>query len=133
MGISEATFYVLKKRYGNLGLLEVRELRQLRDENARLKRLVADLTLDRHILQEVVKRTDLTTSKRRDIAQWIRDCFQLSVRRSCALIRLRNATWYYRSQARDSSALRQRLRELATARPRFGYERRPILGHGFRP
>jgi len=36
--------------------LEVRELRQLRDENARLKRLVADLTLDRHILQEVVKK-----------------------------------------------------------------------------
>jgi putative transposase len=40
MGISEATFYVWKKRYGDLGLLEVRELRQLRDENARLKRLV---------------------------------------------------------------------------------------------
>jgi len=56
MGVSEATFYVWKKRYGNLGLLEVRELRQLRDENARLKRLVADLTLDRDILQEVVKK-----------------------------------------------------------------------------
>ena len=56
MGISEATFYVWKKRYGNLGLLEIRELRQLRDENVRLKRLVADLTLDRHILQEVVKK-----------------------------------------------------------------------------
>lgn len=56
MGISEATFYVWKKKYANLGVLEVRELRQLRDENARLKRLVADLTLDRHILQEVVKK-----------------------------------------------------------------------------
>ena len=53
MGISEATYYVWKKRYANMGLLEVRELRQLRDENARLKRLVADLTLDRHVLQEV--------------------------------------------------------------------------------
>jgi putative transposase len=56
MGISEATYYNWKKRYGNLGLLEVRELRQLRDENVRLKRLVADLTLDRHILQEVIKK-----------------------------------------------------------------------------
>lgn len=55
MGISEATFYAWKKRYGNLGLLEVRELRQLRHENARLKRLVADLTLNRHIPQEVNK------------------------------------------------------------------------------
>jgi len=51
----------------------------------------------------------------------------LSVRRACALSCLRNATWYYRSQARDSSVLRQRLRELATARPRFGYERLHIL------
>jgi putative transposase len=54
MGISEATFYVWKKRYANLGVLEVRELRQLREENSRLKRLVADLTLDRHVLQEVI-------------------------------------------------------------------------------
>ncbi len=56
MGINEATYYVWKKRYANMGLLEVRELRQLRDENARLKRLVADLTLDRHVLQEVIKK-----------------------------------------------------------------------------
>ena len=56
MGISEATYYVWKKRYANMGLLEVRELRQLRDKNARLKRLVADLTLDRHVLQEVIKK-----------------------------------------------------------------------------
>lgn len=56
MGISEATFYVWKKKYGNLGVTELRQLRQLADENARLKRLVADLTLDRHILQEVIKK-----------------------------------------------------------------------------
>ena len=51
----------------------------------------------------------------------------MSVRRSCRLIGLRVATWYYRSQARDTSVLRQRMRELATARPRFGYERLHIL------
>jgi putative transposase len=54
MGVSEASFYVWKKKYGKLGLTEIRELRQLRDENARLKRLVADLTLDKHILGEVI-------------------------------------------------------------------------------
>lgn len=52
MGISEATFYVWKKKYANLGATELRELRQLREENAKLKRLVADLTLDKHILTE---------------------------------------------------------------------------------
>ena len=56
LGCSEASFYLWKKRYGNLGITEVKELRQLRDENARLKRVVADLTLDKHILTEVVRK-----------------------------------------------------------------------------
>ena len=56
LGVSEATFYVWKKKYAHLGVAELRELRQLRDENARLKRLVADLTLDKHILTEVVRK-----------------------------------------------------------------------------
>ena len=56
LGVSEATFYVWKKRYGNLGVSELRELRQLRDEYTRLKRLMADLTRDRHVLQEVLKK-----------------------------------------------------------------------------
>lgn len=43
-------FYVWKKRYGHLGVHEARRVRQLEDENARLKRLVADLTLDKHML-----------------------------------------------------------------------------------
>ena len=54
--ISEATYYIWKKKYSGLGLNELREPRQLRDENAKLKRLVADLSLDRHILQEIVQR-----------------------------------------------------------------------------
>ena len=55
-GISEATFYVWKKKYANLGVSELRRLRLLQDENARLKRLVADLTLDKNILQEVIRK-----------------------------------------------------------------------------
>ena len=56
LGVSEASFYLWKKKFGRLGLTEIRELRQLRDENARLKRLVAELTLDKHILGEVVRK-----------------------------------------------------------------------------
>lgn len=53
-GISQQTFYAWKKKYAGLGISELRELRQLREENAKLKRLVADLSLDRHVLQEMV-------------------------------------------------------------------------------
>ena len=54
--VTEATFYRWKKKYGSLGTPEIRELRQLRDENRKLKQLVADLTLDKHILQESLKK-----------------------------------------------------------------------------
>ena len=57
VGISEQTFYVWKRKYAELGLSELRELRQLRKENTNLKRLVADLSLDRHMLQEVVRKS----------------------------------------------------------------------------
>ena len=56
LGVSEASFYVGKKKYGQLGVTELRKLRMLEEENARLKRVVADLTLDRHILQEVLRK-----------------------------------------------------------------------------
>lgn len=53
-GVSEASFYVWKKKYAKSRLTGIRELRQVRDENARQKCLIADLTLDRHILGEVI-------------------------------------------------------------------------------
>jgi putative transposase len=56
LGVSEQTFYRWKKQFACLGLSEIRELRSLRHENAKLKQLVADLTLDRHILQEIVRK-----------------------------------------------------------------------------
>ena len=56
MAISEQTFYRWKKKYGGLGVSELRRLKQLEDENRRLKQLVADLTLDKHMLQEVLRK-----------------------------------------------------------------------------
>ena len=56
LGIRDATFYVWKKRYANLGATELRVLRLLREENAKLKRLVADLSLDKQILGEIVRK-----------------------------------------------------------------------------
>ena len=54
MGVSEQTFYRWKKRYGGLGVAELRRLKQLEEENRKLKQLVADLSLDKKMLQDVV-------------------------------------------------------------------------------
>jgi len=56
VGISEATYYLWKRQYSGVGVSELRELRQLREENGRLKRLVADLSMDRQMLQETVSK-----------------------------------------------------------------------------
>ena len=55
-GISEQTFYRWKKKFAGMGVAEIRRLKQLEEENRRLKTLVADLTLDKTMLQEVVRR-----------------------------------------------------------------------------
>ncbi len=54
MGISDATFYVWRKKYGGIGPSELRRLRQLEEENRKLKQIVADLSLDKAMLQAVV-------------------------------------------------------------------------------
>lgn len=55
-GISQATFYNWKRKYGGLGVSELRRLKQLEAENVRLKKMVADLSLDKEMLQEVVRK-----------------------------------------------------------------------------
>lgn len=56
LGIAEQTFYRWKRHYGGLEPAEVRELKQLRDENSKLKRLVADLSLDKVMLQDIASK-----------------------------------------------------------------------------
>lgn len=55
-GISQTTFYNWKRKYGGLGVSELRRLKQLEAENARLKKLVADLSLDKEMLQDVIQK-----------------------------------------------------------------------------
>jgi putative transposase len=56
LGITQATFYNWKKKFGGLGVSELRKLRQLEEENYQLKKLVADLSLDKQMLQDVLKK-----------------------------------------------------------------------------
>ena len=56
MGISEQTFYRWRKKYVGMGVAEVRKLRVLEEENRKLKQLVADLSLDKQMLQDVLRK-----------------------------------------------------------------------------
>lgn len=56
MGVSEQTLYAWKRKYQGMGTGELRRLKQLEEENRKLKQLVADLSLDKHILQEILEK-----------------------------------------------------------------------------
>ena len=56
LGVTQQTFYRWKRKFAGMGVAELRRLRVLEDENRKLKQLVADLTLDKHMLQEVISK-----------------------------------------------------------------------------
>ena len=56
LGVSEQSFYRWKRKYQGIGIAELRRLRQLEDENWKLKKIVAELSLDKHILQDVLSK-----------------------------------------------------------------------------
>jgi transposase InsO family protein len=78
VGISEATYYVWKRQYAGLGVSELREMRQLREENGWFKRLVADLSLDGQILQENGRSFRILTV----VDQFTRECICLEADRA---------------------------------------------------
>lgn len=88
MGISQATFFRWKKVYGGLMSSDVRKLKQLEEENRRLRKLVADL--------KSLKK-DLTAERGREMVNFVRTCFHVSVRRACRAVPANRSSYHYRS------------------------------------
>src|SRR3954465_15374990 len=68
LGVSEATFYRWKKQFAGMGVVEIRRLKQLEEENTKLKRLVADLSLDKTMLQDVLRKNLVSVHARGGIS-----------------------------------------------------------------
>ncbi|MBK9215815.1 MAG: IS3 family transposase [Chloracidobacterium sp.] len=127
MGISEATFYNWKKKYEGLGTAELRRLRSLEEENARLKRIVADLTLDKQMLQDVLKKSVLKAGERKKLVRKLLDAYRISERKVCSVMMVSRTVLHYVGHRRDDQAIRQRIREIAETRVRYGFDRIHIL------
>ena len=83
-GISQATFFNWKKKYGGMLPNEMRRLKQLEDENRRLKSIVADLSLDKEMLQDVIKRKLCGLLS---IVSWLIVCGMSGINRSVVSVR----------------------------------------------
>ena len=126
LGVSEQTFYRWRKRFGALGVSELRELRQLRDENRKLKGLVADLTWTR---RSCTRRSEKNGKGRRPLRPRALGAggIPVSERRACRAVGVQRSVVRYRSRRPSQQPLRARLRELASVRLRAGYQQLHVL------
>ncbi|WP_425591799.1 IS3 family transposase [Chitinophaga polysaccharea] len=127
LGISQATFYNWKKRYGGLDAAELRELRQLKEENSKLKQIVAELSLDKQMLQDVLKKKALKPVQKRALAIDLNRDYKVSLRQCCRVMMLYSSSFYYKAHRREDGLLRQRIRDIAQVRVRYGHQRIHIL------
>jgi putative transposase len=125
LGISEVTFYRWKKQYAGMESDQVRELKQVRDENQRLKKLVAVAGFESrqsnpagHQLQKIAR-----PALKRQAVSYIVGHYAIAWRRACRIVRQYRSVQYYSSRKDPRTALRARMRELAQVRMRYGYRR----------
>ncbi|HEV2398577.1 MAG TPA: IS3 family transposase [Candidatus Sulfotelmatobacter sp.] len=122
-GITEQTYYRWKAKYGGMDSSEAKKLKQLEDENRKLKHVVADLTLDNRALKDVLFKKLVTPAGLRAVVSYVEVEYQMSERHACRLMGLGRSTHRYRARKGRDAMLRMRLKELAARRMRFGYRR----------
>ncbi|HEX2590092.1 MAG TPA: IS3 family transposase [Rhizomicrobium sp.] len=126
-GVSEATLYNWKAKYGGMDVSEAKRLRALEDENRKLKKLLAESMLDQAALKELLNKKMVGPAAKREAVAHLRDVLQMSERRACTLVAADRKMIRYRSRRPPDAELRTRLRDLANQRRRFGYRRLFIM------
>ena len=126
-GISSATFHKWKSKFGGLDVSEARRLRFLEEENARLEKLLAEAMLDNAVLKDLASKKMVTPGAKREAVTHAREHHGVSEPKkqmgACTLVGVSRRVIRYEPTRPDDGALRQRLRELAAERRRFGYRR----------
>ncbi|WP_120632585.1 IS3 family transposase [Ruegeria sp. EL01] len=124
ISVTEQTYYRWKKKYGGMGMEQLKELKRLQKENERLRRVVSDLTLDKLILSEAAKGKLLSPSRRRACIDHVRSRIKVSERRVCRVLGQHRSTQRRMPQGRaDEDRLVADMIELARQYGRYGYRR----------
>ena len=113
-----------KKKYAGLMPSEMKRLKQLEEENTRLKKIVADLTLDREMLQDAKA---LRPARKRELVDGICRDWMVSIRRACGALRFDRSTYHYKSRRPEQAGIEKRIREICETRVRYGYRRVHVL------
>jgi len=110
-GISQATYFNWKKKYDGLLPTEMRRLKLPEDENAKLRKVVADLSLDKEMLQDVIRR-NCEAFPEGKLVDAMRSDWGVSIRRAFRLLLVDTSTYHYKSRRHGQAPLEQRIKEI---------------------
>ncbi|MCG7495009.1 IS3 family transposase [Thalassobius sp. Cn5-15] len=125
-GLSQGTFYKYKSKFGGMEVSDVAKLKAMEDENARLKRLLADTMLDNAVLKELFGKELTTPNERREAALRAMRDHDISQGRACRLVGVDPKT-VRRERPPDNPEIRKEMKAVAAQRRRFGYRRIGVM------
>ncbi|MGP3590244.1 IS3 family transposase [Vagococcus sp. WN89Y] len=130
--ISEASYYNWKAKYGGMEASDIKKIKDLEDENHRLKQMFADLSLECRALKDVIEKKPLKPAVKRELATYRVQTFSLSVRQACRVLSLSRTVYHYRPDLQRDEPVIRALQQAAERYPRYGFSKlfRILRRHG---
>ncbi|WP_265389981.1 IS3 family transposase [Klebsiella pneumoniae] len=122
-GISEATYYNWKAKFGGMEASDIKKMKDLEDENRRLKQMFADLSLECRALKDVIEKKPLKPAIKRELVSYLTAQFSMSIRQACRILSLSRTVYFYQPDTRRDEPVIQALSELAERYPRYGFKK----------
>ncbi|HBJ0137687.1 TPA: IS3 family transposase, partial [Escherichia coli] len=120
-GISEATYYNWKSRYGGMEASDIKKIKDLEDENRRLKQMFADLSLENRALKDVIEKKPLKPAFKRELVTHLITTSGLSIRQACRSLNLSRTVYHYRPDTTRDEPVIVALQAMAERYPRYGF------------
>ncbi|WP_172692856.1 IS3 family transposase (plasmid) [Enterobacter hormaechei] len=122
-GISEASYYNWKARFGGMEASDIKKMKDLEDENRRLKQMFADLSLECRALKDVIEKKPLKPAIKRELVSYLTAQFTMSIRQACRTLSLSRTVYFYQPDTRRDEPVIQALTEMAERYPRYGFKK----------
>ncbi|MGK8188771.1 IS3 family transposase [Serratia nematodiphila] len=122
-GISETSYYNWKAKFGGMEASDIKKMKDLEDENRRLKQMFADLCLESRALKDVIEKKALKPAIKRELVSYLTAQFAMSIRQSCRTLSLSRTVYVYQPDTRRDEPLIQLLTELAERYPRYDFKK----------
>ncbi|HIB8305623.1 IS3 family transposase [Serratia marcescens] len=122
-GISEASYYNWKAKFGGMEAFDIKKMKDLEDENRRLKQMFADLSLECRALKDVIGKKALKPAIKRELVGYLTSQFTMSTRQACRMLSLSRTVYFYQPDTRRDEPVIHALTELAERYPRYGFKK----------